>query len=175
MEKWGADLYGDPCRQCGFDWQLDPAAAIELMEAIPERYAKVLAGASGQERHPGVTWTTAAYVCHVTDNLRIWAERLAGAYTTGDLIVPGYDADLLAEARQYNRLSLGGALWSLGLAVEIWVEAVENALLADVELHHATRGSQPAEDVVLNNLHDAMHHLQDIADSLRYAADQLRQ
>ena len=57
-----------------------------------------LAGATGRERHPDLAWTTAAYVSHVTDNLRTWAERLAGGYLAGDLAVPGYDPDLLSRA-----------------------------------------------------------------------------
>lgn len=41
----------------------------------------------------------AAYVSHVADNLRIWSERLAGARLAGVTGVPGYDQDLLAQAR----------------------------------------------------------------------------
>ena len=102
MEKWGADLYGDPCRECGFGWKLSPAQAVASVRAVPGAYAARLAGATGRERHPDLAWTTAAYVSHVTDNLRTWAERLAGGYLAGDLAVPGYEPDLLSRARHYN-------------------------------------------------------------------------
>jgi hypothetical protein len=91
MEKWGADLYGDPCRDCGFSWVLTPAEAVFSVRSMPDAFAKRLTDATGQERHPDLTWTTAAYVSHVTDNLRIWAERLAGGYLAGVSDVPGYD------------------------------------------------------------------------------------
>jgi hypothetical protein len=80
VEKWGADLYGDPCRECGFGWKLSPAQAVASVRAIPGAYTSRLAGATGRERHPDLAWTTAVYVSHVTDNLRTWAERLAGGY-----------------------------------------------------------------------------------------------
>jgi hypothetical protein len=162
MERWGADLYGDPCRDCGFSWVLTPAEAVTSVRAMPDAYATRLADATGQERHPDLTWTTAAYVSHVTDNLRIWAERLAGGYLAGVSDVPGYDPDPLSQARHYNEISLAGALWSLRWAVDGWAESVETALASEVVLHHATRGAQRAEDVARNNAHDAHHHLWDI-------------
>lgn len=87
---------------------------------------------AGRERHPDLAWTAAAYVSHVTDNLRTWAERLAGA------------------------------LWSLRWAVGAWTQSTELALAGGVVLQHATRGAQAAEDVARNNAHDAHHHPRDI-------------
>ena len=75
MEKWGATLDGDPCRECGFGWELSPARAVASVQAVPDAYA------GGWRRYrPGrrpTCLTAAAYVSHVTDNLRTWAERLA--------------------------------------------------------------------------------------------------
>lgn len=167
MEKWGAGLYGDPCRECDFRWEISPAAAVDSIRAIPDAYATRLAGASGRERHRDLAWTTAAYVSHVADNLRTWAERLAGSYLAGDNEVPGYDPDLLSRARCYNQLSLAGALWSLRWAVDAWTQSAETALARDVVLQHSTRGPQTAADVARNNAHDAHHHLWDIDRTLR--------
>ncbi|MER7795524.1 hypothetical protein [Streptomyces sp. NPDC097640] len=119
-------------------------------------------GRRGDERHPGLAWNVAAYVSHVTDNLRNWAERLAGARLTGMRRVPGYDQDLLAQARHYNDVSLAGALWSLQRAADAWVDSVTAALEEEVILEHADRGVQRAEDVARNNAHDAAHHAWDI-------------
>ena len=166
MEKWGATLYGNPCRDCGFGWDLTPAAAVASVRAMPEAYVERLAEATGSERHPDLTWSTTGYVCHVTDNLRTWSERLAGGYLDQALVVPGYDPDLLAQARNYSEISLAAALWSLRWAVTAWVEAVESALAAQVVLQHATRGPQRAEDVARNNAHDASHHLWDVERTL---------
>src|SRR5580692_4540667 len=83
VEAWGARLYGDPCRECRFDWSITPSAAASLVAAIPARYASLLDGQDAARRYPGLDWTAGAYVCHVTDNLRVWAERLAGAALGG--------------------------------------------------------------------------------------------
>lgn len=162
MEKWGVTLYGNPCRACGFEWDLTPAAAVASVRAMPEAYAERLADATGSEQHPDLTWTTVGYVSHVTDNLRTWSERLAGGYLVGALVVPDSDPDQMAQARHYREISLAAALWSLRWAVDAWVEAVEAALTAQVVLQHATRGPQRAEDVARNNAHDAYHHLWDV-------------
>jgi hypothetical protein len=162
MELWGASLYGNPCRDCGYDWSVTPRAAIAQVERLPLHFATLLEGRDGAERHPELPWTTAAYVSHVTDNLRNWAERLAGARLAGMVQVPGYDQDLLAQARRYNDIPLPAALWSLQRAVTAWVESVQAALEAGVVLEHAARGVQRAEDVARNNAHDAAHHAWDI-------------
>lgn len=166
MESWGAALYGDPCRECGYEWSIGPRAALGLVAGIPARYADLLAGTDGSQRHPGLGWTAGGYVCHVTDNLRIWAERLAGAALGGSRHVPGYDENLLGQARGYQLVPLAGALWSLQHAALDWQEAIDLALEREVVLLHAGRGEQRAADVARNNAHDAHHHAGDIRRSL---------
>lgn len=162
MELWGAWLYGDPCRECEFDWSLSPGDAVALVRDVPARYGRLAEGRRGNERHPDLAWNVAAYVSHVTDNLRNWAERLVGACLTDVRTVPGYDPDLLARARGYNEISLAGALWSLRGAAGAWAESVFLALEDGTVLEHAGRGPQRAEDVARNNAHDAVHHAWDI-------------
>ncbi|MEU0068216.1 hypothetical protein ABZ027_01370 [Streptomyces sp. NPDC006332] len=168
MELWGARLYGNPCRDCGFDWSLTPREAIGQIEDMPARYAALVKGRRGDERHPKLAWNVAAYTSHVTDNLRNWAERLVGARLAGVRQVPGYDQDLLAQARYYNDVSLTGALWSLQRAADAWDKSVCAALNENVVLEHADRGVQRAGDVALNNAHDAAHHAWDIERILAY-------
>lgn len=129
---------------------------------MPGRFSHALEGCSGLERHPDLAWTPAGYVSHVTDNLRNWAERLAGARLSGIPQIPGYDQDLLARARHYDEINLSAALWSLGWASRCWIESVEAALDADLTLEHAERGEQRSGDVARNNAHDAWHHLWDV-------------
>ena len=38
VEQWGASLYGDPCRDCGFGWELTPAQAIASVREVPGAY-----------------------------------------------------------------------------------------------------------------------------------------
>lgn len=163
MERWGADLYGDPCHGCGYDWSLPPRQAIHVLEGLPSRFRALLDGCTGHERHPDLSWGPVAYVCHVVDNLRIWAEGLAaGVRLSDEVSVPGYDPDLLAEARRYHRIAPEAALWSLERAAVGWSETVMAALDCGVVLRHAARGIQCAEDVALNNTHDSYHHVWDI-------------
>ena len=83
MKTWGAGFYGDPCRECGYSWSISPEEANALIADAPRRYAELLDGADGNARHPALTWSAKAYVCHVADNLRNWAERIVNASSGG--------------------------------------------------------------------------------------------
>lgn len=168
MSSWGAAVYGDPCRECGYDWSITADQAIALIQSIPRRYADLLKGRDATLMHPDLQWTAGAYVCHVTDNLRIWAERLAGAALSGDTAVTSYDDALLSRARNYNLLPVTGALWSLQGAATAWRQAIELATGSNVTLHHPDRGPQPAAEVARNNAHDAHHHEWDIRRTLTF-------
>ena len=50
---------------------------------------------------------------HVADNLRIYAERLAGAALRAAGPITEYDQDALADARNYNWIAVESALWSI--------------------------------------------------------------
>jgi len=78
MSEWGRAVYGDPCRECGYDWSISQEDAASLIAAIPARYADLLQTRNSMQRHPELGWSAGAYVCHVGDSLRIWAERLTG-------------------------------------------------------------------------------------------------
>ena len=169
MEPWGAGLYGGQCGQCGWAWSSDVASGIEYVRSVPQRYARLLEGRSGLERHRELGWSVTGYVCHVGDNLRLWAERVAGVLRGGDARVGGYDPDALAAARGYEQVSLPAALWSLEVSAVAWVQVLTEAVdgaTGGVVLLHATRGRQRARDVASNNAHDAHHHAWDIARSL---------
>jgi hypothetical protein len=170
MSDWGPATYGDPCRQCGFRWTMTQANAVELVIALPPRIATLLDGLDGSQRHPDLEWPVVAYVSHVADNLRIWAERLAGAGLGTPGVVALYDQDLLARARRYERIALTAALWSLDRAVSDWSEAVVLADRAGITLVHPERGVLAVIDVVRSNAHDALHHRWDIERSIEKAA-----
>jgi hypothetical protein len=102
----------------------------------------------------------------VGDNLRIWAERLAGVAAGADRLVAAYDQDLLTKAKQYEEVTLASALWSLGRAIADWMAAIDQAGEADVVLQHPERGDLALADVVRSNAHDAFHHAWDIRRSV---------
>jgi hypothetical protein len=163
MSEWGRGLYGEPCRECGYSWTIDPADARALVAAVPGRLAESLdaAGATGRERHPDLTWSVTAYVAHVGDNLRIWAERLAGITAGGSNVVASFDEDELAAVRSYDRLTLPAVRWSLERAARDWSEVVA-AAPADLVMVHSERGPIGLAEVVRMTTHDAVHHLWDI-------------
>lgn len=162
-ERWGAELYGDPCAGCAYDWSTTAEEAVRIVDRLPAQFRQLLDRYNGVERHAELAWGPVGYTCHVADNLRAWAEGLgAGLRSSAAVPVPGYDPDLLAEARRYHRITAEAALWSLERAVCAWCGVVPAALAHDVVLWHSARGEQRARDVVRNNAHDATHHLWDV-------------
>lgn len=163
---WGAEKYGQPCRECGFDWTVAPDQMVAALSVVPDVFAEATATASGRERHPDLGWDVREYVSHVADNLRSWSERFAGATLAGALAITRYDPDELARVRRYDAIPLAAALWSLRHSVAMWTEAASSALVAGVVFEHVQRGRQPASDAVAGNAHDAWHHVWDVRRTL---------
>jgi hypothetical protein len=166
MDSWGASLYGDPCRECGFHWSMTEDATQLQVAGLPAELARLLLGATGAERHQDLAWSVGAYVCHIGDNLRIWSERVGGAIEGGDPTIGPYDQDLLAKARNYAGIPLVTAQRSLARAVAEYLATVAQAPEAGVLLEHPERGELSRSDVLHANAHDAIHHLWDIRRTL---------
>lgn len=160
VELWGAALFGEPCRECDFGWSITPPEAICWVRGFEEHARQAAGSLICQERLDG--WSVAEYVSHVGDNLRQWSERIQAARLAGQRDVAGYDPDALGEARGYASIPLEVGLWSAGNAAERWADVLTAAVDEGVELQHATRGLQRAEDIARNNCHDANHHIWDI-------------
>jgi SAM-dependent methyltransferase len=166
VSTWGARLYGDPCEECGYSWSMSLDHSRALVAGIAARCEQMLVGLDGTQRHPSNEWSAREYVCHVADNLRIWAERLVGAALDGVVEVAAYDESALARVRSYGNISTGAALWALDRAARDWADAVDVGLAADVVLVHPERGELTVLDVVRSNAHDADHHAWDIERSV---------
>jgi DinB superfamily len=166
---WWVSEYGDPCRECGFSWTEAPDVVVARVRSLPERFEELLAGRSGDELHPPRTWSVKAYVFHVADNLRIFAERLEGVAAGGPPNLAAYDQDALAGARHYEEMSLPSALWSLRTATAEWAAAGRAALVAPESRRflHAERGELTAAEIIRGPAHDAQHHCWDVAETLR--------
>jgi hypothetical protein len=133
------------------------------MRHMPDSIEDLVSDATGTERLPGLAWNVCGYIAHMTDNTRIWAERLVAVARGADAHVGPYDPDLLAEERHYNDIALLGATWSLRIAVANWLAAVGEAEPAGVVMLHSERGAMELADVVASNAHDAFHHRWDLA------------
>jgi hypothetical protein len=165
MSDWGRRTYGEPCRECGYTWSIEATDAETLVAAVPARLTNLLDGATGDERHPALAWSVTSYVAHIGDNLRIWAERVAGIALGGPSAIASYDDNKLAAARNYEALSLPGVLWTLERSTRDWREAV-SLIGLDLEMIHPERGRISRDDIIRNNAHDAVHHVWDIERSL---------
>lgn len=169
MELWGSALFGQPCRQCGFDWSLGPEEAVAMIAEAPAAVESRVQLGRGDERRAAGGWSVSEYVSHVSDNLRYWAERIQAARLAGVQEVVGYDPDDLARVRGYATLPVEAALWSLRVSCATWVPVMRAALQDMVPLRHATRGQLAAEDIARNNSHDQFHHLWDMDEILDMA------
>ena len=166
MNTWGVKVYGNPCRECGFDWSISMEAAAAIIAEMPGRYTNLLEGQDGSIRHPSLSWSVGAYVCHVGDNLRIWAERMWSSVGAEQAHLEAYDQDELASVRRYESIPLATALWTLAHAADVWQEAFEAAGKGEPIFNHPERGQLTLSDLVQSNCHDAMHHEWDIRRSL---------
>jgi hypothetical protein len=162
MNEFLRAAYGDPCRECGFEWSVGQATCVAIVNEAPARFKSVLVGHDGRETHPGLQWNATAYVVHVADVLRIWSDRVAGvALGASDPVVP-YDEGRLGDARGYVHLPLPGALWSLDRAVGDWRAAEQLAASAAVTLAHPEQGFLPLEDIRRIMAHEIEHHVADV-------------
>jgi hypothetical protein len=122
-----------------------------------------MAGQDGKRKHVELQWNAAAYVVHVADVLRIWADRVAAAALgSSDLIVP-YDEGELGVVRGYSELPLAGALWALERAVGDWSAAEGLASSAGSTLNHPEQGPLGLDDVRRIMAHEIEHHAADLS------------
>ena len=162
--EWWIREYGNPCRECGFDWATRAEDAIVRVEGLPARLAELLsaAGVTGAEVPAGCSWSVTAYVFHVADNLRIFAERLEGVRAGGPTALVGYDENELAAARHYEGLALPAGVWSLRQSVPSWAAACRATLATGQAFVHSDYGALSASEIVRAPAHDALHHEWDV-------------
>ena len=168
--SWWIAEWGNPCRECGFDWSQSPETAIAAVEALPDEFDALLAGRTGGEHAPDATWSAKAYVFHVADNLRIFAERLEGVFAGGPTTLAAYDQDDLAAARNYDAMSLQSALWSVRTATVTWAAAARESLRRPTTYQHAERGELNAAEITRGPAHDALHHYRDVTRAVANSA-----
>jgi uncharacterized damage-inducible protein DinB len=169
---WWITEWGNPCRECGFDWSQAPETAIAAVEQLPDRFDAALVGRTGDERAPDAhpdqpSWSVKAYLFHVADNLRIFAERLEGVFAGAPTTLAAYDQDELAAARNYEAMSLQSALWSVRSAVAEWTAAARESLARPDTYQHAERGELTAGEITRAPAHDALHHYIDVTRALQ--------
>ncbi len=175
MDDWSIETYGNPCGECGYSWSLTVHETVNVVAGLPAAYGETIGDGSGSERHPDLAWSVSAYVCHASDNLRIWAERLQGVLRGRTREVGVYDENRLAEVRGYDDIDVQAALWSLTRAADAWCVTVREGREREksgepVTIIHPERGEQKLVEVARANCHDATHHHWDIGRIVDYGA-----
>src|SRR5215469_14046762 len=101
--RWQPD--GPVCAECGFDWQLAPQDAIDLVAQVPDAAAAALTRTRDPTQRSGDRWSASMYLWHLVDGLRIGTERLLTLTCDPGRGLPCWDENALAEARRYQQLS----------------------------------------------------------------------
>jgi hypothetical protein len=148
------------CAECGFDWTTTPEEARALVDRAAGRFHGLL-GAATTATSPGRGWSPSAYVWHVGDLVRAWAERLHALGVAPELPWAGFDPDELAAARHYDALPAASAAWALERSVEALDRAAEG-LPADAGFLHPEWGPGTVADALRWLAHEAVHHELDV-------------
>lgn len=149
------------CSECGFLWALPVGDAAVLISDAPERYRSLIEGRDARVKPAPDVWSPSAYVWHMSDSLRTWAERLWGIRNDPGFRIVPWDQDEMAIARSYEAQSMETGLWSLERAVTAWELALEGA---DPEhsFEHPEMGTGSIGLVVRYMAHEVFHHDLDI-------------
>ncbi|KWX68156.1 DinB family protein [Mycobacterium sp. NAZ190054] len=162
MALTGPEEFGDPCRECGYQWPQTPGDIARIHAQVHQSLDAITVAQFGRVTAAPL-WSVGEYLCHIGDNERIWAERFAALdhRPTAVPIAP-FDQDKLAEARNYHLIGYASSMWSLKRAFEDFTETSQAALRHDATLLHPERGALSALDAVNTVVHDCYHHWWDI-------------
>ncbi len=159
-------IYGEDvpasCPQCEFAWDLDFDDTLKVIRDAPILIAGQLNGRDGMATQPDGSWNATAYVWHLTDLARAWAERWVQVLHDPGSELIGFDPDQLAAARNYLELPTDPGLWALREAVQLLLDATK--LLAEsAEFLHGDWGPGTVADAMRWLAHEFRHHELDIA------------
>jgi len=160
--RWQPD--SPVCAQCGFDWEIAPQHAIDLVAGVPGAAAAAVSRIRDPARRTGVRWSASMYVWHLVDVLRIGTERLLTLRHDPDRGIVCWEENALAEARRYQRLSPAVGLIVLRSAAREWTTAAQ-AAPAGVQVRHPQFGILGAVEIIRRSAHEVHHHLADISGS----------
>jgi hypothetical protein len=149
----------DGCAECGFDWTLPTSTCRDVIDGAPDRLGALLAGHRAPA--PDAGWSPSAYVWHVGDVVRAWAERLHALGADPTARWAGFDPDELARARIYGDLPAVTAAWALDQATQALTAALE-PLDVVATFTHPEWGEGTVADALRWLAHEAVHHELDV-------------
>jgi len=149
------------CAGCGYDWSIDPGAALQSITSSATQYAVLLDGRDGMAPAADGGWNATAYLWHLTDLARSWSERWVQLATAPGTVLVGWDPDVLAEARDYRSLPTVPALWALSTSTATFV-ALGEQLPTETAFLHGDWGRGNVADGTRWLGHEFVHHLLDV-------------
>jgi hypothetical protein len=154
---------GEPpsCAECGFSWLVDGQRALDDVRRAPSRFAELLDGTDATVAPAPHVWSPSAYVWHVGDLVRAWAERLHSLGTEPAAAWAGFDPDELARARHYDALPQASGPWALARTVDALEQSLE-PLTTDTPFTHPEWGRGTVADALRWVGHEAVHHELDV-------------
>jgi DinB superfamily len=157
--RWKPDV--EQCPQCGFSWSMPLEGAIALVAQAPTTFREAAGRRDARKRPQPEVWSPAEYLWHMVDVIRIGTERLWIALLDPDAGIPCWDADALADVRQYSALSPRVGLRALQEAVQSW-RAAAAQISPDATVEHPEFGTLSAADIIRRNAHEVHHHSRDM-------------
>jgi hypothetical protein len=149
------------CPQCGFDWTLTEAVALDVVGAAPSLYSRAFGGREGARYGAGGSWSPREYLWHVVDVLRHGTENLWMLAVDPDAgFAPWREHDVMA-ARSPSPMSMRVGLWALAVATGEWTRAAYEAP-ADVWAWDRDEGWTDRGRVLRWTAHEIVHHEQDV-------------
>ena len=151
----------DTCAACGWQWSTSAEDSLAAITGAPARYAELLADRNGLAPAADGGWNATAYLWHLTDLARSWAERWVQVRASPGSLLVGWDPDVLAEARNYRALPTTAALWALDDAVSSFVDQCR-ATDVNLPFQHGEWGRGSVADAIRWLGHEFVHHEGDV-------------
>ena len=151
----------ESCSTCGWSWSTSPEDALAAIGSAPGCYAELLADRDGMVPAADGGWNATAYLWHLTDLSRSWAERWIQLRAMPGSLLAGWDPDALAEARNYRELPTAAAEWALREAVSSFI-AQSHAVGLDATFQHGDWGQGSVADAIRWLGHEFVHHQLDV-------------
>ena len=149
------------CPICGWNWSVACADALEAIAGAPDRYAELLAGRDGMAQAADGGWNATAYLWHLTDLARSWAERWVQVRAMPGSLLVGWDPDVLAEARSYRALPTAAAELAIRDAVSSFVAQCDRVDLG-ATFEHGDWGQGSVAAGIRWLGHEFVHHQLDV-------------
>jgi hypothetical protein len=159
----GGEDFGYPnCRECGYPWSTSFEEARSVLASAPQRFEALLQDGTDLKRKPDPKiWSPSGYVWHLSDWLRIQAQRIYGITHDPAYEHVGIDQDELDGLFHYDRLSTPAGLWALERSAGDFQTATEG-IDPNQTFDHPTAGTISLHDIVRYVAHEVVHHDLDV-------------